>query len=74
MIVRKQDYIESGEIAVVMINDLDATVKKVIKKGTSLTLVPFNNSYDPMIFSPDEVVTLPVKIIGKVVELRRKFL
>lgn len=73
VIVHKQDYIESGEVGVVLINDLDATVKKVIKKGTSLTLVPFNSSYEPMIFSPEEIVTLPVKIIGKVVELRRSF-
>lgn len=74
VIVHKQDYIESGEIAVVMVNEFDATVKKVIKKGTSLTLVPFNPSYEPMIFTPNEIVTLPVKIIGKVVELRRSFL
>lgn len=73
VIVHKQDYIENGEIGVVLINDLEATVKKVIKKGTNLTLVPFNSSYEPMIFSPDEIVTLPVKIIGRVVELRRSF-
>lgn len=73
VIVHKQDYIENGEVGVVLINDLDATIKKVIKKGTSLTLVPFNSSYEPMIFSPEEIVTLPVKIIGKVVELRRSF-
>lgn len=74
VIVHKQDYIESGEVGVVLINDLDATVKKVIKKGTSLTLVPFNTSYEPMIFTPEEIVTLPVRIIGKVVELRRSFI
>lgn len=73
VIVRKQDYIESGEIAVVLINNLDATIKKIIKKGTGLTLVPFNNSYDPMIFSPSEVATMPVTIVGKVVELRGRF-
>lgn len=73
VIIHKQDYIESGEVGVILINDLDATIKKVIKKGTSLTLVPFNSTYEPMIFSPEEIVTLPVKIIGKVVELRRSF-
>lgn len=73
VIVKKQDYIESGEVAVILINNLDATIKKVIKKGTSLTLVPFNNAYDPMVFSPAEVATMPVKIVGKVVELRGKF-
>ena len=73
VIVHKQDYIENGEVGVILINDLEATIKKVIKKGTNLTLVPFNSSYEPMIFTPDEIVTMPVKIIGKVVELRRSF-
>ena len=73
VIVKKQDYIESGEIGVVLINDMDATIKRVIKNGTSLTLVPFNPTYEPMIFSAKDIVTLPVKIIGKVVELRGKF-
>ncbi len=73
VIVKKQDYIESGEIGVVLINNLDATVKKVIKKGTGLTLIPFNPEYEPLVFTPQEIVTLPVRIIGKVVELRGKF-
>lgn len=73
IIVRKQDYIESGEIGVILVNNMDATVKKVIKNGTSLTLVPFNSAYEPMVFSAKEVATLPVTIIGKVVELRGKF-
>ncbi|MDD6275712.1 MAG: XRE family transcriptional regulator [Clostridia bacterium] len=73
VIVRRQDYIESGEVAVVLVNNMDATVKKVIKKGTSITLVPFNSSYDPIVFTAEEVVSLPVIILGKVVELRGKF-
>ena len=73
VIVRKQNYIESGEIGVVLINNLDATIKKVIKNGTSLTLIPFNPEYDPLVFTAEEIVTLPVIIIGKVVELRGKF-
>lgn len=73
VIVRKQNYIESGEIGVVLINNLDATIKKVIKNGTGLTLIPFNPEYDPLVFTAEEIVTLPVTIIGKVVELRGKF-
>ena len=73
VIVRKQDYIENGEIGVVLINNLDATVKKVVKNGTGLTLIPFNPEYEPMLFTAEEIVTLPVTIIGKVVELRGKF-
>lgn len=73
VIVHKQNYIENGEIGVVLINNLDATVKKVIKNGTGLTLIPFNNEYEPLVFTAEEIVTLPVTIIGKVVELRCKF-
>lgn len=73
VIVHKQNYIENGEIGVVLINNLDATVKKVIKNGTGLTLIPFNNDYEPLVFTAEEIVTLPVTIIGKVVELRCKF-
>lgn len=73
VIVRKQNYIESGEIGVVLINNLDATVKKVIKNGTGLTLIPFNPEYEPLFFSAEEIVTLPVTILGKVIELRGKF-
>lgn len=73
VIVRKQSYIESGEIGVVLINNLDATIKKVIKNGTGLTLIPFNPEYEPLVFTAEEIVTLPVTIIGKVVELRGKF-
>ncbi len=73
VIVRKQNHIESGEIGVVLINNLDATIKKIIKNGTGITLIPFNPEYEPLFFSADEIVTLPVTILGKVVELRGKF-
>ena len=68
VIVRKQNHIENGEIGVVLINNLDATIKKVIKNGTGMTLIPFNPEYEPLFFSADEIVTLPVTILGKVVE------
>ena len=73
VIVRKQSDVDSGDVAVVLVNSMDATVKKVIKKGTSLSLVPFNPNYDVMIYTAEEVSRLPVNIIGKVVELRGKF-
>ena len=73
VIVRKQNDVDSGDIAVVLVNSMDATVKKVIKKDTSLSLVPFNTNYDVMIFTPEEITKIPVTIIGRVVELRGKF-
>ncbi len=73
VIVRKQNDVDNGDIAVVLVNSMDATVKKIVKKGTSISLVPFNPNYDVMIYTADEISKLPVTIIGKVVELRGKF-
>lgn len=73
VIVRKQSDITSGDIAVVLVNGSDATVKKIIRKDDSLMLIPLNSSYEPIIYSRKEIETLPVTIIGKVVELRAKF-
>lgn len=73
VIVRKQETVENGEIAVVLINGDDATVKKFYKTDAGIKLVSTNPTYDPFFFTPDEVNTLPVIVIGKVVELRAKF-
>lgn len=74
VIVRKQSYIESGEIAIVLINGCDATIKKVIKQDNGLLLVASNSeAYQPTFYSTEDIERLPVSIIGKVVELRGKF-
>lgn len=73
VIVRKQETVENGEIAVVLINGDDATVKKFYKTDAGIKLVSTNPTYDPFFYTPDEVNTLPVIVIGKVVELRAKF-
>ena len=73
VIVRKQSYVENGETAVVLINGSDATVKKFYKTDSGIKLVSTNPTYDPFFFTPDEVMKLPVTVIGKVVELRAKF-
>lgn len=36
-------------------------------------LIPNNPAYEPMFYSNEEIENLPVRIIGKVVELRGKF-
>lgn len=73
VIVRRQEDVNSGEIAVVLVNGQDAAVKKIIKKDASLMLVSLNTDYEPMIFTAAEVIELPVTILGKVVELRGKY-
>lgn len=74
VIVRQQEDADTGDTAVVLVNGESATVKR-IKKETDggLWLLPNNPAYDPQHYSPSEVAEKPVRIIGKVVELRGKF-
>lgn len=74
VIVRKQPDIESGEIAVILVNGSDGTVKKVTKSDKGIMLIPLNGNcdYEPHFYSNEEIQTLPVTIAGRVVEIRRK--
>lgn len=73
VIVRRQPDVDSGDIAVVLVNGDDATVKRVKKSPQGVTLIPSNPAYEPMYYSNDEIESLPVQILGRVVELRAKF-
>ncbi len=72
VIVRKQEDVKSGDIAVVLVNGDSATVKRIKKGPSGITLIPNNPVYDPMFYSSDDIEQLPVRILGKVVELRGK--
>lgn len=72
VIVNKQSDFKSGDICVALVGNQDATVKKIIKKDTGIILMPLNGNYEPLFFTPEEVETTPVTIIGKVTELRAK--
>lgn len=73
VIVRKQDIVENGELAVVLVNGNDATVKKFYMNENGVSLISTNSAYDPFYYTKEQVDTLPVRVIGKVVELRAKF-
>lgn len=73
VIVRQQLTAESGNVVIAKVGTEDATCKKLVKHGHGISLVSYNSNYEPMYFSNEEVSTKPVKIIGKVVELRGKF-
>ena len=73
VIVRVQSNVEHGEIAVVMVDGSEATVKKVQFLSNGILLQPFNPSYEPIFYSNDEIEKLPVRIFGKVVECRQKY-
>ena len=73
VIVRQQNDVESGEIAIVLVNGEDATCKRVVKHENGLSLISLNPSFPPKFFTDQEVEQLPVRIIGRVMELRAKF-
>lgn len=73
VIVRRQPDVDSGDIAVVLVNGDDATVKRIKKSPQGVTLIPSNPAYEPMYYTNAEIESLPVQILGRVVELRAKF-
>lgn len=73
VIVRQQSMANNGDVVIALVNGDDATCKKFEKLDNGIMLISNNSEYSPMYFSNEEVVTKPVVIIGKVVELRRKF-
>lgn len=72
VIVRQQSDANSGDIVIAMVNGDDATCKRLVKYTSSIALVALNTKYEPMMFTEKEIETKPVRIIGKVVELRGK--
>lgn len=72
VIVKKQDDAESNEIVIALINGNDGVCKRLKKYAESIALVSINPDYEPMYFNQEEIDNTPVRIIGKVVELRRK--
>lgn len=63
---------ESGDDCVVAVNGNDATFKKVIKNENGIILQPLNPEFAPLVYTNEDIKKLPVRILGKVVELRRK--
>ena len=72
VIVRKQEDVDTGDTAVVLVNGDSATVKRIKKETNGITLVPNNTAFSPIYYSNDDIEHLPVRIIGKVLELRGK--
>lgn len=73
VIVRQQEDAESDEIVIALVNGNDGVCKRLKKYESSIALVSTNANYEPMYFTRKEIADKPVRIIGKVVELRRKF-
>lgn len=72
VIISRSADIESGDIAAVAIGNGNTIIKKIIKKDTSIMLVSENTAFEPLIFTKAECETLPLFILGRATELRRK--
>lgn len=70
-LIRKQDDVESGELAAVMINGEEGTLKRVIKKDGALILQAFNPAYQPRVFTGADINT--VRIAGKVIRTEKEW-
>ena len=73
VIVRQQSTANNGDVVIALVNGDEATCKKFEKLDNGIMLISNNSEYSPMYFSNEEVATKPVIIVGRVVELRRKF-
>lgn len=72
VVVRKQETCESGQTAIVLVNGDEATCKRVVFQDDGITLISNNPMFPPQFYTAEKVRTLPVQIIGVVVELRAK--
>lgn len=68
IIVRRQDTVENGEVAVVMVGDEDATVKRFYATGSTVTLMPqsTNPEHQPQIYDTSKTT---IRVIGRVVKV-----
>jgi len=67
-LIRKSDTAETGDIVVALVDEEEATLKRLRKKGASIALEAANPAYETRIFGPDRV-----RIQGKLVGLFRRY-
>lgn len=69
IIVRRQEEVENGELAVVMVGDDDATVKRVYATNDTVTLMPqsTNSKHQPQIY---DLKKTKIRVLGKVIEIK----
>lgn len=68
LIVRQQTEVNSGDIAVVLLDGVQVVCKQVIKEGENLRLVPLNKRYEDMVIHQDDIRKKRFEIIGRVVK------
>ncbi len=68
VLIRKCENAETGDIIVALIDDEEATLKRLRRKGASIALEAANPAYETRIFGPDRV-----RIQGRLVGLMRRY-
>jgi repressor LexA len=68
VLIRKQEHASTGEIIVALVDDEEATLKRLRRKGDTVALEAANPAYETRIFPPDRV-----KVQGRLVGLLRKY-
>ena len=68
VVIEKCDTAENGTIVVALVDDSEATLKRIRKKGDTIALEPANKDYETQIFGPDRI-----KVQGKLVGLIRSY-
>ena len=71
--VKSCSDVDSGQIAIVLIGDNEATVKRVIKKDHLLILEAANPNVENRYFNEKDIEELPVRIIGRVIYNKVRF-
>lgn len=71
IVVRQQDMVEEGDMAVVLVNGYDATVKYWHRQGNTVILTPksYNPEHQPQIYDAKKV---PIRVLGRVVQIRKE--
>ena len=68
VVIRKGDTANNGDIVVALVDDEEATLKRLRRKGVSIALEAANSAYETRIFGPDRV-----KVQGRLIGLMRKY-
>ena len=68
VIIKKTSTADTGQIAVVLIDEQEATLKRIRKKGNTIALEAANKNYDTKIYASNRI-----KIQGRLVSLYRNF-
>lgn len=71
LLIRQQNDVDSGDIAVVSINGDDATLKRIIKKENAVILQPENPAYETKIFVGEEMASVHIR--GRLMKLEKRF-